>query len=142
MNLGFVADASVGSAWLLSSQSNTETDRLLDEARKGTPVYVPALWVLEVANTLLVLRRRRRLEEIDYRQSLLDLMDLRPRIDDQNLLPSLTKICDLAGQHALSIYDAVYLELALRRALPLASRDSALNKAAKRAGVRTLLSTR
>ena len=40
---------------------------------------------------------------------------------------------------ALSVYDAVYLELALRRNLPLASRDTALNKAAKNAGVTTLL---
>jgi predicted nucleic acid-binding protein len=45
----------------------------------------------------------------------------------------------LAGRYELSVYDAAYLELALRRRLPLASRDAALNKAAKLAGVKTLL---
>ena len=139
MTSAFVADASVGAAWLVSSQSNDATDRLLDDARSGTVVYVPDLWTLEVANVLVILRRRRRLDERDYRQSLLDLGELRLRIDDADHRLSLGNISDLAEQHDLTIYDAVYLHLAIRLALPLASRDAALNKAAKRAGVRTLL---
>jgi predicted nucleic acid-binding protein len=139
MNSAFVADASVGAAWLVSSQSNMETERLLEEANGGAVIHVPALWVLEIANVLLMLRRRRRLDEQEYRQSLLDLMDLRTRVDDANSRSLLAAICELAEKHNLSIYGAAYLELALRRTLPLASRDSALNKAAKRAGVKTLL---
>jgi len=135
----FVADASVGAAWLIKAQSNDATDRLLDEAGTGAGVYVPPLWMLEVANTLLVLHRRRRLDAQDYRQSLLDLIDLRPRVDDENQRHSLGKITALAEQRGLSVYDAAYLELAARRGLPLASRDAALNKAAKVLGVRTLL---
>lgn len=139
MTFDFVADASVGAAWLVKAQSNDATDRLLDEAEGGAGVYVPPLWMLEVVNTLLVLHRRRRLDDQDYRQSLLDLIDLRPRVDDENQRLSLGKIAALAERCDLSVYDAVYLELAVRRGLPLASRDRALNKAAKRAGVRTLL---
>lgn len=139
MTSAFIADASVGAAWLVSSQSNEATDRLLDDARTGTVVHVPALWILEVTNTLLMLRRRQRLDERAYQQSLLDLIGLRPHVDDENYRQSLGTIANLAERHDLSIYDAVYLELALRRGLPLGSRDSALNKAAKRAGVRTLL---
>ncbi len=135
----FVADASVGAAWLVSSQSDSETDRLLNEVEAGAGVHVPALWLLEIANTLLVLRRRGRLDEKGYAQSHLDLLDLHPRVDEEDHRVTLGKVSQLAEQHGLSIYDAVYLELALRRALPLASRDAALNKAAKAAGVRTLL---
>jgi predicted nucleic acid-binding protein len=49
------------------------------------------------------------------------------------------KISELAERYELSVYDAVYLELAIRSAVPLASRDAALNKVAKAAGLRTLL---
>jgi predicted nucleic acid-binding protein len=139
VNSAFVADASVGAAWLVGSQSNDATDGLLEDAKTGARVHVPTLWILEVSNTLLMLRRRRRLDETDYQQSLLDLVDLRPHIDEANHRLLLPTISQLAEEHDLSVYDAVYLELALRRELPLASRDGALNKAAKAVGVRTLL---
>ena len=41
----------------------------------------------------------------------------------------------LARRFSLSAYDATYLELALRLALPIAARDGPLCKAAPRAGV-------
>jgi predicted nucleic acid-binding protein len=100
---------------------------------------VPVLWMFEVANALLALRRRQRIQRDEYDQALLDLVDSRPLVDDESPLRALDAISKLAEKHALSVYDAVYLELALRRNLPLASRDAALNKAAKNAGVTTLL---
>ena len=45
---------------------------------------------------------------------------------------------ELAEKYGLSVYDAVYLEAALRLNLPLASRDEALRAAAKRNGVKLL----
>jgi predicted nucleic acid-binding protein len=60
-------------------------------------------------------------------------------VDEEGPRLALEKISALAKEQSLSVYDAVYLELALRRGLPIATRDTALNKAAKRAGVRTLL---
>ncbi len=100
---------------------------------------VPVLWAFEVANALLVLRRRRRIEIHEYQQGLHYLSDSRPLVDEEGPRLAFTEVSKLAAEHELSLYDAVYLELALRRGLPLASRDSALNKAAKRVGVRTLL---
>jgi predicted nucleic acid-binding protein len=41
----------------------------------------------------------------------------------------------VARTHALSSYDASYLELALRRRVPLATLDGRLKDAAKTAGV-------
>jgi predicted nucleic acid-binding protein len=139
VSAGFVADSSVAIAWVVLSQSSPETVQLLDEVKAGTPFVVPVLWMFEVANALLALRRRQRIQRDEYDQAHLDLGDSRPLVDDEGPLRALGAISNLAEKHDLSVYDAVYLELALRRNLPLASRDSALNKAAKRAGVRTLL---
>src|ERR1700681_2915779 len=58
--------------------------------------------------------------------------ELRPVVDDEGPHLAFGETLDLADKHALSVYDAAYLELALRKSLPLASRDRALNKAARR----------
>jgi predicted nucleic acid-binding protein len=103
---------------------------------------VPVLWAFEVANSLLALWRRRVIQEQQYERARRDLVELESIVDEEGPRLALEKISTLAQKYSLSVYDAVYLELALRRGLPLASRDSALNKAAKRAGVRTLLDIR
>jgi predicted nucleic acid-binding protein len=46
-------------------------------------------------------------------------------------------ITSLAETFGLTIYDATYLELAIRRGLPLALRDTSLNDAARLRGVKT-----
>jgi predicted nucleic acid-binding protein len=60
-------------------------------------------------------------------------------VDDEGPRGALGRVSDLAEKHALSVYDAAYLELATRRGLPLASCDADLNRAAKRCGVMMLL---
>jgi predicted nucleic acid-binding protein len=139
VNPGFVADASVAAAWVVKSQSTGATDSLFVEVDAGAPVHVPVLWMFEVANALLMLRRRRRIDQQGYDLARADLGRLGPLVDTEGPQLALDSICDLAEKHELSVYDATYLELALRKTVPLASRDSALNKAAKRVGVRTLL---
>jgi predicted nucleic acid-binding protein len=142
VNPGFVADASVALAWVVESQSTQDTDDLLAEAETGASVHVPVPWTFEVANALLILKRRGRIDQQGYDQARLDLRGLRPLLDEQGPQLALSTICELAERYELSAYDAVYLELAIRSAVPLASRDAALNKAAKSAGVRRLLNTR
>jgi predicted nucleic acid-binding protein len=102
-------------------------------------MVVPALWTFEVANSLLALWRRRVIQEEQYERARWDLAHLDTITDEEGPRLALEKTSTVAREHSLSVYHAVYLELALRRGLPLATRDSALNKAAKRAGVRTLL---
>lgn len=60
-------------------------------------------------------------------------------MDDEGCHLTFGTTSELAAEHGLSIYDAAYLELALRRKLPLASRDEALCKAAKDCRVKMLL---
>jgi predicted nucleic acid-binding protein len=135
----FVVDSSVAIAWAVPSQATEGSVRLLENVLAGTPIVVPVLWAFEVANSLLALWRRRIIQDEQFERARRNLAVLEPAVDEEGPRLALERISTLAQEHTLSVYDAVYLELALRRALPLATRDSALNKAAKRAGVRTLL---
>ena len=136
MKGAFVADASVAVAWVHPSQATPETHAMLDAVADGATLEVPAIWPMEVANALLVLARRGKLDD-DARQIALGwLKGLPLRIDADAPSLAFSRLSELADTYRLSIYDATYLELADRRKLALASKDEALRKAAKRAGVR------
>ena len=79
---------------------------------------------------ILVLLRRRRITRDEYDGSRRWLLSLNPVVDDEGHRAALSIVSDLADEHRLTLYDAVYLELAIRRRLPLASRDAPLNRAA------------
>jgi predicted nucleic acid-binding protein len=129
-------DSSVAIAWAVPSQATEGSARLLESV---DPIVVPVLWAFEVANSLLALWRRRVIRDEQYERARRGLIALESVVDEEGPRLALERISTLAKDHSLSVYDAVYLELSLRRGLPLASRFSALNKAAKRARVRTLL---
>ncbi len=139
MTAGFVADSSVAVAWVVEAQSNEATEHLLKEIGSGTPFVVPALWMFEVANALLILARRRKIDAEECSRARRSIGDLTPIVDDEGIRLTLGITSELAQKCALTIYDATYLEVSLRRGLPLASRDAALNKAAKLSGIKTLL---
>jgi predicted nucleic acid-binding protein len=139
MNGGFIADSSVGVAWAVHAQASGTSDELLDRVAAGAPLVVPTLWPFEVANSLLVLLRRKKLLAEDRARALGALARLPLVVDDEGPRLALGKISELAAAHGLSVYDAVYLELAVRRRLPLASRDAALRRAAAACRVRLLL---
>lgn len=131
----FVADASVAVAWVHPAQATSETEAMLDALSGGAALQVPALWPLEVANALLVLTRRRKLQA-EERTEALDWLRLLPVRIDQEAAPfAFSRLSELAERHDLSVYAAAYLELAMRQRLPLACKDGPLRKAARRAGV-------
>jgi uncharacterized protein (TIGR03382 family) len=132
----FVADASVAIGWVHPAQATRQTDAMLEAIADGATLEVPALWPLEVANALVVLVRRRRLGEDDRQAALGWLRGLRLRFDHEMSALALTRLSELAAAHGLSVYDAAYLELALRRGLVLGCKDGPLRRAAKRSGVR------
>lgn len=135
---GFVVDATVGVSWAVLSQSSLAAEQLLKEVAAGKPFVAPGLWMYEVANALLVLVRRKKIEPGQCARAREALGKLNPTIDDEGPRWAMSRIWELANQHSLTIYDAVYLELAQRRQLPLASRDADLIKAARQCGVRTI----
>jgi len=135
----FVADSSVGLAWAVPGQANDATDQLLADIGDGRAFAVPVLWPFEIANALLVLHRRKRITKQDWLRARRALEFLHPAVDERGPFQALSQISELAERHSLSAYDAAYLELALRLKAPLASRDGALNKAARLDGVETLI---
>lgn len=138
MSDGFVADSSVGVAWAVHSQASTATDKLLDHVGAGISLIVPTLWTFEVANSLPALMRRGKILAEDRERALAALSQLPLMIDDEGPHRAFGMISKVAVEHGLSVYDAAYLELAVRRNVPLASRDQALCKAAHHCGVKLL----
>ncbi len=131
----FVVDASVAFAWVYPSQASPKTDALLKLIESGTVAVVPPLWFLEVANGLLAAQRRKLITAVVRRQALEQLSALDLTVDETGARGAFDRTSVLADQYGLSVYDAVYLEIALRRRLPLGTRDRALLKAADRCGV-------
>jgi len=134
MPLEFVLDASVTLAWAFREELNAYTRGVLKQLRQGQ-ARVPALWSLEVANALLVAERRGRVKQGEVEQFLAFLAEL--PISVEPILPERTfdQVLLLAREQGLSVYDATYLDLALRMGLPLATQDGALRAAASRVGV-------
>lgn len=129
---GFVVDASVSAAWFLPDEATPGSEAAL-QATATHELWVPALWLLEIGNLLLSAQRRKRINAEKRRELALAASALRLRVDRE---PVATPALDeLAARHGLSAYDAAYLELALRRGLPLATRDAALAAAMAKAGV-------
>lgn len=131
---GFVLDASVTVAWCFGDEATPESRSLLRRLA-GEPAYVPAIWPLEIANILAVAERKGRLGTADVTEfvALLGALDI--RTDDADPARGLGEILGLARSLRLTSYDAAYLDLAMRRGLPLATRDAALIRAAHHVGV-------
>lgn len=139
MSESFVADSSVGVAWAVDSQADSGTDDLLDQVTDGASPIAPSLWPFEVANALLVLLRRKKITTDERNRALAALAGIPLVVDDADPRLAFGRTSELAVEHGLTVYDAAYLELVLRRNLPLASRDEALRKAARNCGVTVLM---
>ena len=100
--------------------------------------HVPALWLWETANVLVQAKRRGRISPAAIRTFLGLLEGLPISIDQPTTVSAWHDTLALARSHRLTSYDAAYLELALRRGLPLITRDKALQEAARLEGVALL----
>lgn len=130
----FVLDGSVTIVWAFEDETDPYAEAVADSL-EDVPAIVPALWRLEVANALLVGERRSRITEAKVAQFLTLLKCLPISVDDETALRAWPDTLSLARLHDLTVYDAAYLELAVRLGLPLASLDTQLKEAAAAAGV-------
>ncbi|MFN0315696.1 MAG: type II toxin-antitoxin system VapC family toxin [Burkholderiales bacterium] len=131
--MAFVADNSVILAWFVSSQSTAYSEKILRRVA-AEEIHVPVVWPLEFSNALRQLERRRKLNP-ETTAAILDSVDaLGPRGDAAP--PSKPRLLDLARQYDLSVYDASYLELAIRLSVKLATQDGPLAEASKKAGLK------
>ncbi len=128
-----VIDSSIALAWCFQDEVRPQTDAMLEQVRRNIAI-APELWLLEVSNVLLVAERRGRITPEAAAENQTALMTL-PIILDRMPENHLTEISALARREGLTVYDAVYLDLALRRQLPLWTLDRDLAAAARRAGI-------
>jgi predicted nucleic acid-binding protein len=121
-----VVDASVALAWILPDERPAALAAL--QRIRDDEGLAPALWWYEMRNGLVVNERRGRLSLEETERALRDLSSLTIAIDRS---PDEAAVMALARRHRLTVYDAAYLELAMRRNLPLATLDAQLARAAQ-----------
>ncbi len=124
-----VLDASSVLAWAYADEAGNP-DVVIDYVT-ANGAQVPAHWILEVTNTLLVGERRNRLKSGQRQQFLAGIASLPIRVDLETSIRGWDAIPALAERHGLTSYDAAYLELAMRLDVPLATLDQALARAAR-----------
>lgn len=132
-----VLDTSATLAWICDDET-TDPIRAVWDRIADTGAIVPALWRLEVANSLTTGVRRKRIDKQFRQAALADLAVLDITVDRETDAQAWADTLDLADRYRLTLYDAAYLGLALRRQLPLATLEAELTAAAKSAGVPTL----
>jgi predicted nucleic acid-binding protein len=132
--MSLVIDSSTTLAWAYSDEV---TDAIRDVFRRisDTGAWVPSLWKLEVANVLQMGVRRGRHDAAFMEATLADLALMPIHVDPDTDRQAWGVTVRLAARHRLTVYDAAYLELTLRRALPLATLDTDLRAAAAAEGV-------
>ena len=129
-----VIDSSAALSWCFEDEATPECDLLFERVRDEGAV-VPGLWHLEVANVLLQAEKRGRISPGDLAMRLELIAELPIATDTETATRAWREILALARTEGLTTYDAAYLELAMRRALPLQTKDGALIGAAERCRV-------
>ena len=124
-------DASVAIAWLLEEENRIDLIDLID-ALPTQSGFVPQLWHFETRNALLSAERRGRIRPDDANHRFENLNTLPIQTDNE---PNFDAAMQLARTHRLTFYDALYLELAIRRNAQLATLDRNLASAATNEGV-------
>lgn len=137
MKATLIIDCSITMAWCFADEGTEYTsqiqDRLVAEA-----ALVPAHWFLEVTNVLAMAEKRKRISAADSTEFVKLLAALEIPMDHDTSARAFQQILPLCRDHALTSYDAAYLDLAPRRQLPLASLDEDLCRAATSLGVEVL----
>lgn len=134
---GFVLDCSIAVSWCFEDEASEVCDALLERVR-DEGALVPSLWHLELGNVMIQAERRGRVMSADVTTRLELIGDLPIATDGETPLRALHEILALARAENLTTYDAAYLELAIRRGLPLATNDKRLRSAGKNTGVQII----
>jgi predicted nucleic acid-binding protein len=134
MSATFVVDCSIAMAWLFHDEATAKTAALLNRLHTETAL-VPAWWFIEITNVLAMAERKGRIIHTQSDAFIASLSKLGIERDNEAPERAFTHLLALCRRHRLTSYDAIYLELAIRRSLPLATLDNDLRKTAKILGV-------
>jgi predicted nucleic acid-binding protein len=133
-----VLDNSVNSRLICPAPDRTVNDyalSVLQQAQNGIVFKVPSIWPYEVANVCAGLERREVISRALVERYFANLGKLPIEVDVESHVECYARTYAISVSHGLSIYDAAYLELALREAAPLATNDEQLSKVAEKLGV-------
>lgn len=130
-----VIDGSTALGFLMADEQAPEALAALEALERGVPTWVPSLWAFEVANGLLMAERRKRVSRAHVADAIDVLEQLPIESDGPTTHRIFGEVAALARQFGLTVYDAAYLELALRKGAALATSDVALARASRKAGV-------
>jgi predicted nucleic acid-binding protein len=131
----FVLDCSVALSWCFVDEHDAYALDVLRSLSKAKAI-VPAIWPSEVANGLLMGERRKRSTEADTTKWLSSLAALPIEVDVRGAPEFVAAVTPLARAHGLTSYDASYLEVAVRRNLPVATMESRLQAVAQTLGLK------
>ena len=135
----FVLDASVALAWVVDRNPNLYAALVQQRVQAGERAIVPALWQLEVTSVLAAVQRRGVLSAAEVEEGLRYFEGfLAAQAEIISAFPGMREILRLARELGLTSYDALYVDLARREGLPLATLDKGLRAAATKAGVALL----
>lgn len=137
MEQDFVVDNSVVMTWCFKDETSRYADRILDKLA-GARGHVPCIWPLEVCNVLLAAERKKRLYEADSTYFVGLLSELPIIVEQEQPEKMMGKLMLLGRKCDLSSYDASYLDLAMRKGLPIATLDKKVLSAAKQTKVPVL----
>jgi predicted nucleic acid-binding protein len=136
----FILDASVTLSWLLKDTAAREAAypfTILNSLRDdGAGGIVPLTWGLEIANVIARCEAKGLVSEAQSESFIALLEGIPIEVDPDTFAHVLSDTLQLARRYRLSSYDASYLELALREAVPIATLDEDLRRAATKAGVK------
>ena len=127
---GIVIDASVTLSWCFPDEQTPASLGVLDRLRAGQQALVPAFWSVEILNVLLLAERKGRIASEQTRAFLEMLRALNPTMDHASLEQVAGPVQSICREYRLTPYDALYVELALRSGLPLATLDQPQRDAA------------
>ena len=127
--MSLVIDSSATLAWIYPEEATEPVGQVFDRVIESG-AWVPSLWRLEVARVLEMGVRRGRNAAAFRGATLADLELLPIQTDPDTDRFAWRSTLQLSERHRLTLYDAAYLELAMRRGLPLASLDRELRAAA------------
>ncbi|HET7151646.1 MAG TPA: type II toxin-antitoxin system VapC family toxin [Candidatus Acidoferrum sp.] len=134
MSAAFVLDCSIAMAWLFHDEATLETTALLNRLATETAL-VPSWWFIEITNVLALAERKGRITPAQSDAFVANLGKLGIERDDDPDR-AFTHLLALCRTHGLTSYDAIYLDLAVRRSLPLATLDQDLRRTGEKLGLR------
>lgn len=135
--MSLVLDRSATLAWIYGDETTAAIRKVFDQVVERGAV-VPALWRLEVANSLTMAARKGRIERAFRDSALADLGELGVVVDAETDEQAWGGALSIADRCKLTVYDAAYVELAQRRGLPLATLDQAMAAACEQLGLRRI----